>query len=76
MKKLVAVCTVVASLSPLAAVAEGNHYGWGNGNNPHAGWGNDNNSHAAPAPIVGAGLPSLVLAGLGYLVYRRKQKKD
>lgn len=31
--------------------------------------------HGAPAPVVGAGLPLIVLAGGGYLAFRRFRKQ-
>lgn len=73
MKKIiVGVVVVIASLSPLAAFADnGNsHPGWSIGvGNPHG---------TAPAPIIGAGLPALAVAGIGYALLRRKgsQTKD
>jgi hypothetical protein len=63
-----AVVVAIVSLSPLVALAQNttnSHPGWTNGTgNPHG---------SAPLPIVGAGLPGLVVAGFVYLVSRRKQ---
>jgi hypothetical protein len=70
MRQLFAIAAVLASLSPLAALADNdnNHPGWNIGRgNPHA---------SAPGPIAGAGLPALAVAGVAYLWYRRKQKKN
>jgi hypothetical protein len=72
MTKLLGVAVVMASLSPFAAFAgnSNSHPGWSIGvGNPHG---------SAPAPIIGAGLPALAVAGIGYLFLRRKgsQNKD
>jgi|GEM_PF-3171152 hypothetical protein len=46
---------------------------WGNEQGSGAS-GNGNGYHAAPAPVLGVGLPSLAGAGLGYILLRRSRK--
>jgi hypothetical protein len=69
MRRKAALLAAAVTLSPLIAVAD-------NGNN-HPGWliGNGNPHGAAPAPVIGAGLPGIALAGLAYLVFRHRRKK-
>ncbi|HYH22864.1 MAG TPA: hypothetical protein VD995_30000 [Azospirillum sp.] len=43
----------------------GNHNGWHKPGNPH---------NSAPAPLLGAGLPALLLAG-GALAWRKRSQK-
>lgn len=43
----------------------GHHNGWNNPRNPH---------NSAPAPLLGAGLPALLLAG-GAIAWRKRSRK-
>lgn len=70
MRKILGVAIVMATLSPFGAFADNSnsHPGWSIGvGNPHG---------SAPAPIIGAGLPALAVAGIGYLFYRRNSTRN
>jgi hypothetical protein len=65
---LVAVATMLAG--PALANPNnnnGNHNGWNNPRNPH---------NSAPAPLLGAGLPALLLAGAAVGAWRMRSRKD
>jgi hypothetical protein len=70
MRKSILALIVAVALWPLPTMADNS--------NPHPGWsiGEGNPHGGAPATIIGAGLPAFVVAGIGYILYRRKQKKD
>ena len=61
----VVIATALALMLAAPAFADnGNHFGWTNGGG---------NPHGAPGPLIGAGLPVLLVAG-GYWVIRRFRK--
>ena len=65
-----ALVTAVALMLAVPATVQadnGNHFGWTNGNG---------NRHGAPGPLIGAGLPVLVVvAGGAYWVVRRFRQR-
>ena len=68
MKEMLATIAAALILLPVMAYADNSndHPGWSIGRgNPHG---------AVPAPIIGAGIPVLVLGGLVYKLIRRRRK--
>ena len=58
----------------LPAFAAGNNNG-GGGNNNGGGGNNNNNYSGAPGPVIGAGLPLLLIGGGIYWLARRRKKQ-
>jgi hypothetical protein len=67
MKSLMIPMALLLSLS-IPAVAKND-----NGNNGNHGNGNNGNAKGAPGPIVGAGLPALLIGGGIYWLVRRRK---
>ncbi|HEY0833855.1 MAG TPA: hypothetical protein VGE72_08095 [Azospirillum sp.] len=65
---LVAAATMFAAPALAAPNGNnGNHNGWNNPRNPH---------NSAPAPLLGAGLPALLLAGGAIGAWRMRSRKN
>jgi hypothetical protein len=72
MRKLQGIALAVSfALVALPAFAQNN--GGGGGQNGQGGGGNGGRSYV-PAPLAGVGLPVFLVGGIGYLIYRRKQR--
>jgi hypothetical protein len=70
---LAAALTLALSIHVAHADQDGNSQGGNQGGNSQGGGGH----HGGPAPLIGAGLPAVLLIGAGaYLAYRRSRPTD
>ena len=76
MKKLIIASALLGVLCLPALAGGGNDQG-GSGNNNNQGGGTYGGTHGVPGPLVGAGLPVLVVGyGAYWLVRRYRRKSD
>jgi hypothetical protein len=74
MKSLVIPMALSLALSVPAALAKDGNNGNGNNGNGNNGNGNNGNVRGAPGPLIGAGLPVLLIGGGIYWLVRRKNR--